>query len=502
MKRTKHSLSHYRLLTADMGKLYPVCMYEVLPGDVVQQQTSALIRVSPLVAPVMHPVVARLHTWYVPHRHVWADWENFITGGADGLGAGASYPIITAGGGGFTAGELMDYFGVPPGVASLAVSALPVRSYNRVYNEFYRDEDLVTPVTVPTTGGADATSPLTVRSVAWEKDYFSAARPWTQKGPAVSLPLGTVAPVRGNNSTISTYRSGAVDGSTDRNITGAAATTAVQFSAGADATGERRWGTFANRALTGLEADLGAATAATVNDLRRSMALQRYQEARALYGSRYVEYLRYLGIRPSDARLQRPEYLGGGKQTIAFSEVLQVGTNFDANTGVGNLKGHGISAMRTGRFRKFFEEHGIVMTLMSIRPRTMYVNGQHRLWNRRTKEDYWQKELEHIGQQPIARREVFAEAGAGGDTIFGYADRYSEYRHIPSGVAGEFRSTLNFWHLARIFGAAPTLNASFVECDPSKRVHAVQTNNVLWCMVNNHIQARRMVARTSVGRIL
>lgn len=499
MKRDKHSLSHYKLFTGNMGQLLPVSCMEVLPGDTVQAATSALVRVSPLLTPVMHPVTVRFHWWFVPNRIIWSDWENFITGGPDGLDASVP-PTITAGGGGFTAGELLDYLGVPPGVASLEVSALPVRAYNLIFNENYRDQDLVTALTVPTAGGADATSPVTIQRCAWEKDYFGLARPWTQKGPEVTLPLGTTAPVVTNGSTPS-FRTTA-DG-TDRPLIASITTNQLVLGGGGlAASGEAQ---FNNE--SGLEADLSAATAVDVNTVRRAFALQRYEEARARYGSRYTEYLRYLGVRSSDARLQRPEYLGGGKQTIAFSEVLQSAPDTTGGTtdptGVGDMKGHGIAATRTRRWRRFFEEHGIVMCLMSVRPRAMYGNTLPKMWSRATKEDYWQRELQNIGQQEVYRREIYAQSdGAGGNTVFGYTDRYAEYRHIPSSIAGEFRSTLNMWHMARILGSAPSLNADFVTCDPTDRIYASTATDQLWVMANHNIQARRLVSRSAAGRIL
>lgn len=508
MKRTLHSLSHYHLTTMEMGKLYPVCVYDVIPGDTIQHHTSALIRLSPPVRPVMHPVVVRFHTWYVPYRLLWDDFaDRFITGG-DGAEVGVSFPYIQAHAvNGFSAKGLADYFGVKPGTsgASLQISALRHRAYALIWNKNYRDQDLQSEIAFPTTGGADATTPDVVQSISWEKDRFTLARPWPQKGPDVSLPLGSQAPVMGLfTGAVNTAAPGASVA-----IGGAAVGTVSQAGATLTAASKSAVGTAAatafNATNANVYADLSTATAATVNELREAMALQRYQEARAMYGSEYVDYLRYLGIRPSDARHQRPEYLGGAKQTITWSEIVQTSEPAVDNP-LGQLGGHGMSAMRTRPYRHFFEEHGCVMTLMSVRPRTVYTDGLQRDWSLRVKEDFWQKELEHIGQEPIYRRELWSQSDAnGGNTVFGYNDRYSYLRGIPSRVSAEFRDVaMSDWHLARMLGGAPTLNSTFITCDPSDRIFADQTANAdhLWCMINHKIAARRMVGRGGqVGRI-
>lgn len=485
MKRAKHSLSHYNLATFDMGQLVPVGLVEVLPGDTFRHAASAFVRVAPLATPVMHPVSVRLHHWFVPHRLVWSDFTDFITGGPDGNNASV-FPTITIGGGGAAVGSLADYLGVPTGVNNIEVSALPFRAYQLIFREFYRDEDLVTAPTISTASGADTTTSTSLQAPAWEKDYFTTARPWTQKGPDITVPLGASAPVKMDAAALQAVGVYSTSQSANRYLNASGTYLTLDNGGG---------GTPA--AANNLYADLSAASAgASINDLREAFALQRYEEARARYGSRFTEYLRYLGVRSSDARLQRPEYLGGGKQTIQFSEVLQTSntTGGTAGTGVGTMKGHGISAMRSNRYMRFFEEHGYVITLMSVIPKTMYVQGLARHWSRSIKEDFWQRELEKIGQQPILNKELYAAHTTPNGT-FGYQDRYDEYRRVESRVSGEFRSTLNDWHMGRIFGSDPALNSSFITANPTNRVYQSTATDQLYCMINHSIQARRLVAK-------
>lgn len=487
MKRSKFSLSHYKLLTADMGKIVPIGLTEVLPGDTIQHATSALVRVTPLVAPVMHPVNVRIHHWFVPHRLVWDSWENFITGGPDGLDA-SEVPYKQADVG---QGDLSDYYGIPPGTygAGKAYSALPHRGYVRIYNEWYRDQDLCPEIPMVTGDGSDITTPTNLQTAAWEKDYFTTARPWATKGNEVTLPLGLSAPVTAVGDGIPLFDFGTAVASKlqaqpDTSLNSTAAPSVAS------------WGKWND---TKLQANLSTATAVSVNQLREAFALQRYAEARARYGSRYTEYLAYLGVRSADSRLQRPEYLGGGKQTLQFSEVLQTGPD-TSDEGVANLKGHGIGALRSNRYRRHFTEHGFIHSFMIVQPKTMYAQALPRHFLRYTKEDYWQRELQHIGQQEIFNREVHAHHSnpAG---LFGYQDRYDEYRRAESTVAAEFRSTLDYWHFARIFSGDVALNQSFVESDPTKRPFAEQTQHSLWVMANHSMQARRMVSQTGTSFI-
>ncbi len=482
MRRQKHSLSHYKLVTGEMGMLIPVGLMEALPGDTFQQSTSLLLRMSPLQAPVMHPVAVRVHHWFVPTRLVWDGFEDFITGGPDGTGTTDPYPTniaaVTP-----APGDLYDYLGVPIGREQPigALSNIPLRGYNKIYNEWYRDQDLVE---------EQPEDDAKLVKVAWEKDYFTASRPWPQKGPQVTLPLGDKALVHGRSGLVNDMGIFSDTEAAFRKMDASAAFLKVHGSAETEA--------------NSMYADLSGATGADIIAVRQAFAIQRYQEARAQYGSRYTEYLRYLGVRPQDARLQRPEFLGGGKQTVAFSEVLQTGIDpvDPISTYVGTMRGHGIAAMRSNRYRYFCQEHGYIFTLLSVRPRTMYMDGLNRTWSRRTKEDYYQKELELIGQQEVFNREVYAKGDASDATVFGYNDRYSEYRHQYSKVAGEFQTILDYWHLGRKFSDTPTLNQAFTDCDPSKRIFSEQTQHAMWIMVSHSIQARRMLTKKTIGRII
>lgn len=495
-KRSKFSLSHYNLTTMNMGYVVPVGLTEVLPGDTIQQATSAFIRVTPLVAPVMHPVHVAIHHWYVPLRLIWDDFEKFITGGEDGLDT-SEYPTITAPSDGFPTGGVADYLGCPTGISNLVVSALPFRAYDLIWSEWYRDENVIEPVSISKASGPDTTTSVYLYSKAWAKDYFTTATPWPQRGPAVSVPVNlTAAGEPSITATIVGNGTPTFDGAdlsyvnVNGNLASSVERTVLTTSRGINGQ-SAVWTDPALKVNINYSSGNPELGSVDINQLREAFALQRFEEHRALYGSRYTEYLRYLGIRASDARLQRPEYLGGGRQTIQFSEVLQTAEGTDP---VGTMRGHGIAAMRTNRYRRFIEEHGYVMTLMSVMPISIYQDGLPRLWNRRVKEDFWQKELEHIGEQEVLIKELYAKSSKP-DDVFGYQDRYDEYRSHQSFVSGEFRNLLNYWHFAREFANEPAINKTFIYGEPTNRPFAEQTKNQLYCMVNHSIQARRLVSR-------
>jgi len=294
MKRGKFSLSYTKLLSGDMGELIPIGWHEALPGDTLQHSTSALVRAAPLLSPVMHPVEVRIHHWFVPNRLLWDNWENFITGGPDGLDA-TVHPTITLPS--VAVGSLADYLGVPITANPVSVSALPFRAYASIFNENYRDQDLVTLAALSLGDGVDATTSTALKNIAWEKDSYTSARPWEQKGPAIVLPLGTQAPVKGigiegNSGGVTTNMANVRETSPLPNRTYAFGvdnfvSAVLEVDSGTVGTNKPK-----------VYADLTGVSAITVNALREALALQRYEEARARFGSRYTEYLLYLGLNP------------------------------------------------------------------------------------------------------------------------------------------------------------------------------------------------------------
>lgn len=505
MKRSNFNLGHTHLTSCDMGELVPVGLLPVIQGDVIEMSTSILTRLSPMLAPVMHPTHMTIHHWFVPHRLVWTEaggantgFEAFITGGPDGTSA-PTHPTITlpnSGAGGVVAGSLADYLGVPLGYnadnTGYTVSALPFRGYALIWNQFYRDEDLQTKLVIDFTDGADTTTSTVLQNVCWEKDYFTSSRSFAQKGAAVSLPLGTAAEVKSSSGTISFY-GGA--GAAIQAYSNTGADTSAIWMKGTTGAGQTNglWNYGpTGTTTTGLYADLTNATAATIGSLRLAAAVQRLLENGARHGSRFIEYLARMGIRSSDARLQLPEYLGGGRDTIQVSEVLQTAEGTDP---VGALKGHGISATSSNKFIRFFEEPGYIFSFAYVKPKTIYTQGLSRHWNLRTKLEYWQPELQFIGQQAVLNKEIYAPHTTPEGT-FGYQDRYDEYRRSESRVSGEFRtSTLNFWHFGRTFASSPTLNGSFVSSVPTDVPFAVPSEDVLYLMVRHSIRAKRLVSR-------
>lgn len=488
MKRSLFSLSHDVYQTMNMGMLNPIGCVDVLPGDTVQHATQSLIRMAPLNSPVMHPTHAKIMHFFVPYRLIFDEFEDFITRGPDGDSVPV-WPTIAFDK--VDASTLANYLGYPifdtGAQPSIELDATPFRAYNLIFNEYFRDQDLKNERVIDYSGGLDTTTDVSLAVAAWEKDYFTSARPWTQKGPEVTIPIAGMAPVE-----MGSANAGQIVRNADGTLR--ATTNYLQSNAVNSLLYDVGGGPLKIDPNGTLFANLSDVPGVDINDLRLALALQRFEEARARWGSRYTEYLRYLGVKSSDARLQRPEYLGGGRQTIQFSEVLQTAPD-DAGEGVGDLFGHGIAAMSSNRYRRFFEEHGLVMSFMVVRPKAIYADGIPRRFLRRTFVDFWQQELQHIGQQEVQNQEVYALSAQPTGT-FGFQDRYDEYRRTESRVAGEFATTLNYWTMARIFDSEPSLNADFVDCIPDPRIFQSTATDQMYVMTRHSMQARRLVAQT------
>lgn len=499
-------LSHDRKMSLQMGRLTPIHLMEVIPGDNIQMSTSQMLRMAPMIAPVMHSVNVYTHFFFVPNRIIWPNWEKFITGGEDGMNTSV-YPFLDYDAG--TLSSIADFFGLPTDelTASMEISALPFYVYLKVYNEYYRDQNLITPF-IDTAIDGDNTNVEVITGLqlndfaqgpplqrAWQHDYFTSALPWTQKGPEATIPLGTTAPIIYQNPTSQIQTT--VDPATGNplpssdifnfNPGGPASSYLSQDAPGTDPV---------NLILDGTHvADLTAASAATIIDLRRAFKLQEWFEKNARGGSRYTEsILAHFGVKSSDARLQRPEFLGGGSSPMTISEVLQTSDAATATTPQGNMAGHGISVGANNAFSYFAEEHGWIIGIMSIMPKTAYQQGIHRMWNKFDKFDYYWPEFAHIGEQPIYNKEIYAEGVPEDDNeVFGYTPRFAEYKFLNSSVHGEFRTTLDIWHMGRIFETRPLLNEDFINCDPTTRIFAVEleNNEHIYCHIYHRIKARR-----------
>lgn len=498
-KRSVFDLSHERKLSMQMGDLVPILCEEVIPGDTFRNNTEVLVRLAPMLAPMMHRVDVYTHFFFVPNRLLWADWEKFITGGESGneMPVPPYYFFTAVDTSKVGAGTLCDHLGFAtavstPAQCSYKVSALPFRAYQTIYNEFYRDQNLEAKTTVGTNGGSvGAGTEMVLRKRAWEKDYFTSALPWTQRGGEVSIPLmGGDVNLKSN-----IWGTGAAQEMRFATTGNAAASANIQT----DTYGELGASTTSGQEVLldpngTLEANF--ANVVTVNELRRVTKLQQWLERNARGGSRYIEQIfSHFGVRSSDARLQRPEYLGGGKSPIVISEVLQTSKS-ETNAPQGNLAGHGVSVQNSHRFEKYFEEHGFVIGILSILPKTTYMQGTRRFFFKNDKYDYFWPEFANLGEQPVLKGELYTQHYETTDReTFGYQSRYAEYKYVPSTVHGDFKSSLEFWHMARKFSSMPVLNSTFVQSDPTHRVFAVNTTTVpkLYVQVLNNLQAVRPI---------
>lgn len=461
--------------TFNEGYLVPILADEMLPGDTFALKMHAFARISTLLFPIMDNTYLESFFFFVPNRLLWNNWENFCqvsTGPTDTTDytiPQQTGPTMT----GYTEGSLADYFGIPTLVTNLLPNAFHFRAYNKIWNEWFRSQDLQDPVTVDLDDGPDTASDYVLLRRGKRYDYFTSCLPFPQKGPDVLLPLGTTAPVESTGDGIPLFSTAGKPNFALIQATGGTTPPILAGDAGFPVmTQSLEWGT------TKLVADLTDATAATVNQVRLAFQTQKFYEKQARGGTRYTEVIKsHFNVVSPDMRLQRPEYIGGGSTPIMIQPVAQTAPTSGSNA-LAQLGAYGVCAPEAHGFTYSATEHGVIIGLISVRADLNYQSGLERMWSRQVFTDYYWPVFSHLGEQSVLNQEIYAQGTMDDTGVFGYQERHAEYRYKPSLITGLFRSnasgTLDSWHLAQDFGSLPVLNDEFiVEDAPMARIKAV-----------------------------
>lgn len=478
-RRSVFNLSYDKKFTGDMGELYPVMCDEVVPGDRFNINAECVLRMQPLVAPILHEINMYVHYFFVPYRLLWSDWETFITGGVNGDQEPTLPRYVPTTADKVAKGTLWDYFGFPTGVltpSSNSPLAFPWYAYNLVWNEYYRDETLQDERLL-------STNSIGFRN--WSKDYFTSALPFQQRGAQTEVPVFAEDPNIYVDSSSETTNQGDVFS----NMPGTSFVSDafdpyinVKGSNNAPGTGYH------------LKANMETISTFSVTQLRLAFQVQRWLERNARSGARYTEFLHaHFGVSPRDDRLNRPEYIGGMRAPVIISEVLQTSST-DTTSPQGNMSGKGMAVNRQYIGTYTASEYGLILGVMSIMPVPAYQQGINRQWLRQTKYDFFFPEFANLSEQPVTQNEIYTTAvQSSNDTLFGYQGRYDEMRYKPNLVCSSMRDTFAYWHVGRIFSSAPLLNSDFIKCVPRKDIFAVPSEDGFIIDFGNVIKAIRPI---------